>query len=92
MQLENNCKANNGTIYIGYAINVVIMCNSTASCLCNDTSNNAVQTVCSGPSTAPCICSAESCKVSVQSVAYNYHTTNYSVTHPLTLVMVVFVD
>ena len=52
------------------------MCNSTASCLCNDTSNNAVQTVCSGPSTAPCICSAESCQVSVQStihsVIYSY--------------------
>ena len=43
-----------------------IVCNSTASCLCNDTGNNAVQTVCSGPSTAPCVCSAESCTVSIQ--------------------------
>ena len=43
-----------------------IMCNSTASCLCNDSSNNAVRTVCSGPSTAPCVCSAESCTVSTQ--------------------------
>ena len=45
---------------------IYIVYNSTASCLCNDTSNNAVRTVCSGPSTAPCICSAESCTVSIQ--------------------------
>ena len=48
----------------------VIMCDSTASCLCNDITYNinAVQTVCSGPSTAPCLCSDEGCMVSVQSI------------------------
>ena len=74
------------------------MCDSTASCLCNDTSNNAVQTVCSGPSTAPCIYSVEGYKVSIQSTVcsavygYSFYGINYSVTCPHTLVMVVFVD
>ena len=48
------------------------VCNSTASCLCNDTSKNAVKTVCIGPSTAPCICSAESCTVSIQLLYCSY--------------------
>ena len=44
----------------------VCICDSTASCLCNDTSNNTVQTICTGPSTAPCMCNNEECMVSVQ--------------------------
>ena len=43
---------------------ILLTYNSVASCLCNDT--DAVRTVCWGPSTAPCTCSAESCRVSVQ--------------------------
>ena len=43
----------------------MIMCNSIASCLCNDTTNNAVRTICQGPSTAPCMCSDGSCMVSL---------------------------
>ena len=55
-----------------------IMYDSTASCLCNDASNKAVQTICSGPSTAPCVCNGDSCMVSinvihVHSVACGYH-------------------
>ena len=42
----------------------VIMYDFTASCPCYAT-NNTVQTVCSGPSTAPCMCSGEHCMVSV---------------------------
>ena len=38
----------------------------TDSCPCYyDTANEAVETVCSGPSTSPCICSDGSCMVSV---------------------------
>ena len=46
---------------------VLVLLTFTASCLCNDIADNVVRTVCSGPSTAPCICNATtgSCKVSV---------------------------
>ena len=77
------------------------MCvSSIASCLCNDITTNVVQTICSGPSTAPCMCSNDGCMVSAWSIFYSVarsfinvnYTANYSVTNPLMLVMVVFVD
>ena len=46
----------------------VILCDYIASCPCNDVTNNAVRTVCTGPSTAPCMCNDESCKVSEWSI------------------------
>ena len=46
----------------------IIRCDFTASCRCNDITNNAVQTICSGPSTAPCMCNDQGCMVSVYSI------------------------
>ena len=43
----------------------MILCNFAASCSCNVTDDKSIRTVCTGPSTPPCLCrSPESCKVS----------------------------
>ena len=52
-------------LYCAVVIVYCVLCMLTASCSCNTDTVTTIRTVCTGPSTPPCLCnSSQSCRVS----------------------------
>ena len=52
------------SLYSAVIICSIVHSPHTASCSCNTDTETTIQTVCTGPSTPPCVCNSKSCTVS----------------------------